>query len=307
MHRARVVVVGSSNIDLVVRTEHMPVPGQTVLGGDLLIASGGKGANQAVAAARLGAEVTLVARIGSDMFGDRALAEITASGVQTDYVIRDPDAPSGTALIVVDDSGQNSIVVAPGANARLRPEDVDAARPAFEEADVVVVQFETLLETVIHVLRLAKQMNKRAILNPAPARTLPEGFLRGVDVITPNEIEAAMLLGRPPDESSDPVEMAQALLGRGVGAAVVTLGRQGAVAVTPDRARQIAPFRVKAVDTTAAGDCFTGALACALGEGMGLEAAARFASAAAALSVTRPGAQSSMPHRGEVERFMANG
>jgi len=305
MQQARVVVVGSSNTDLVVRAKRIPVPGETVLGGDLLIASGGKGANQAVAAARLGAEVTLVARVGTDMFGDRALEEIASSGVRTDYVVRDPEEPSGTALIVVDDSGQNSIVVAPGANAHLTPEDVDAARPAFEEADVVVLQFEILLGTVAHAMALAKELNKRVVLNPAPARSIPEGFLRGVDVITPNEIEAAMLLGWEVGESFNGVAAAQALLEHGVSAAVVTLGDQGAVAVTPDRVREIAPFLVEAVDTTAAGDCFTGALACALGEGMRLGAATRFANAAAALSVTRLGAQPSMPNREEVEAFMA--
>jgi ribokinase len=263
--------------------------------------SGGKGANQAVAAARLGAQVTLVARVGKDLFGGRAVRDIAASGVNTDYIVRDPDAPSGVALICVAESGENSIVVAPGANDRLSPEDVDAALPAIRAADVVVLQLEIPLGTVAHAIRVAKGEGKPVILNPAPARSLPKGFLEAVDVITPNEIEAAMLLGILADAEVDPQSAGRAILDLGVKSAVLTLGDQGAAVVTREGATCVRALSVEPVDTTAAGDCFTGALACALAEGRSLEDAARFAATAASISVTRFGAQTSMPTRAEVD------
>jgi ribokinase len=302
--RAKVVVIGSSNTDMAVRTPRIPAPGETVLGGDFMMTSGGKGANQAVAAARLGADVTLIARVGTDVFGDRTVAHIAAAGVNTKYIVRDSRAASGVALICIAEDGQNSIVVAGGANNRLSPEDIDAARSAIEEADVITVQFETPLETVAHVIRVAKELGRQIVVNPAPALALPAGFLKGVDVITPNEVEAAMLLGLAPDECIEGAEAARRLLVLGVGAAVVTLGSEGAVCGTTGRVQQIPGKRVTAVDTTAAGDCFTGALACALGEGHELGPAISFANAAAALSVTRLGAQVSMPTRSEVESLI---
>jgi ribokinase len=305
MRRAKIVVVGSSNTDMAVKTPRIPKPGETIMGGDFMMVSGGKGANQAVAAARLGAEVALVARVGSDVFGNRAVASIGSTGVNTRYIVHDDSSPSGVALINIAKNGQNSIVVAPGANARLSPEDVDAARPAIEECHVVVLQFEIPLETVAHTIHLAKELGKIVIVNPAPAQTLPDGFLNGVDIITPNEIEAAMLLGIPLDSRFNGQAAAVALLEMGVGAAVVTMGSEGAIAATPGRIQQIPPKRVKVVDTTAAGDCFAGALACALGEEHELGPAIRFANAAASLSVTRLGAQTSMPIRQEVEQFIA--
>ncbi len=304
-HRAKVVVVGSSNTDMVVKTRRIPSPGETVLGGDFLMTAGGKGANQAVAAARLGAEVAFVARVGADIFGERAVENIAAAGVRTEHILRDESHPSGVALICVDERGQNSIVVAPGANGHLTPEDVEAARPAFAAADVVVIQFEVPLRTVAAAIGLAKALGKMAVVNPAPALPLPEGFLQGVDVLTPNEGEAAALLGQPLNEDFDGREAARALLEKGVGAAVVTLGPLGVAAATRERDFYAPPRTVKAVDTTAAGDCFTGALACALGEGMELGPAIHFANAAAALSITRMGAQPSMPSRQEVEAFLA--
>jgi ribokinase len=302
--RAKVVVIGSSNTDMAVKTPRIPGPGETVLGGDFMMTSGGKGANQAVAASRLGAEVTLVARVGTDMFGDRTVAHIGAAGVNTKYIVRDDMSASGVALICIGQDGQNSIVVAGGANNRLSPADVDAALPAIEDADVVTLQFETPLETVAHAIQIAKRLGKQVIVNPAPALDLPSDFLRGVDVITPNEVEAGMLLGLAPDERLDGADAAQRLLVLGVGAAVVTLGSSGAVSGVQGRVQRIPGKRVKAIDTTAAGDCFTGALACALGEGQELGPAVSFANAAAALSVTRLGAQTSMPARAEVESLI---
>ncbi len=300
---ARIVVVGSSNTDMVVKAPRIPAPGETILGGQFVMTPGGKGANQAVAAARLGAHVTFVGRVGADVFGEEALRNIEAAGVDTRFVVRDPEAPSGVALIAVDSGGQNSIVVAPGANGRLTHDDVERARPAFAAADVVVLQLEIPVETVARAVSLARELSKTVVLNPAPVQTLPDGLLRGVDVLTPNEHEAARLLGEDLDGTFDGVRAARGLLQSGVGAAVVTLGPNGAVAVTGSQVHLIPARRVQPVDTTAAGDCFTGALAVALGEGRDLAAASHFAAAAAALSVTRFGAQASMPHRQEVESF----
>ncbi len=306
--KPRIVVVGSSNTDMVVKTARIPTPGETVLGGEFLMTGGGKGANQAVAAARLGAEVTFVAKVGMDLFGEQAVHEIRAAGVNTEYVTGDPETPSGVALIFVEESGQNSIVVAPGANASLAPADVEAARPAFEQADVVVLQLEVPILTVAYAIRLAKDLGKRVILNPAPATALPSGFLNGVDVLTPNEIEAAMLLGAPPGADFQPAAAARALLKEGVGAVVVTVGAEGAIIVEAERSDRI--VRVKShpvipVDTTAAGDCFTGALAVGMAEGMLLAEAAGFANTAASVSVTRLGAQASMPSRNDVEQVLS--
>ncbi|MGC8667575.1 MAG: ribokinase [Chthonomonadales bacterium] len=301
---ARIVVVGSSNTDMVVRTPRIPSPGETVLGGEFVMTQGGKGANQAVAAARLGAEVSLVARVGQDVFGTQAIASIGTAGVNTAYIVRDDTAPSGVALIFVDGSGQNSIVVAPGANSRLSPADVDAARPAFEAASVVVLQLEIPLDTVTRAIELAKELEKTVLLNPAPVPSQPLP-MAGVDVVTPNEVEAAMLLGHSIQSPYEARDAAVALVRRlGVGAAVVTMGARGAVVATMDRVQEIPGKKVNAVDTTAAGDCFTGALATALGEGMALGPAAHFANAAAALACTRVGAQASMPYRNEVEAFI---
>lgn len=301
--KPRIVVVGSSNTDMVVKTSRIPAPGETITGGEFVVVQGGKGANQAVAAARLGADVTLVACVGRDVFGDRALASIGSSGVNTEYVVRDDTTPSGVALIYVEASGQNCIVTAPGANMRLRPEHVDAARPAFEQAQIVVLQLETTLEAVRRAIDLAKSLGIRVVLNPAPMREIPKGFFEGVDYLTPNESEAAMLLGRKPGES-DNRQLAQDLLSLGVGAAIVTQGSEGVMAAVPGRVQEIPARRVTAMDSTGAGDCFAGALACALAEGNDLGVALHFANAAAALSVTRMGSMTSLPTRDEVDKFI---
>ncbi len=306
MKPPKIVVVGSSNTDMVVKTARIPAPGETLVGGDLLMTAGGKGANQAVAAARLGGDVAFVGRVGMDMFGDRALADISAAGVDVSYVIRDPKAPSGVALIFVDDTGQNSIVVAPGANGLLTPADVDAARPAFERADVVVAQFEVPLDAVARVIDLARELGTPIIIDPAPATPIPHGFLDGVDFITPNDHEACALLGRPLDNSFDGPAAARALLAVGVKTAIITLGSKGALVATRDGCFEVDAPEVLAVDSTAAGDCFTGGLAVGLREGMGLDGAVSFACAAAALSVTKMGAQDSMPGRAEVEMKLRN-
>lgn len=305
--RARLVVVGSSNTDMVVRTPHIPVPGETVMGGDFLMNPGGKGANQAVAAARLGGDVTFVARVGADSFGTQARAGFERDGIRTAHVISDSAAPSGVALICVAASGENSIVVAPGANARLSPADVEAARPAFIGADWLLVQLEVPLPAVERAVDLAREHGVRVLLNPAPAPAtpLPAALLASVDVLTPNQSEAAQLCGLPPGTDLSPEDLARRLLARGVRQVVMTLGAAGGLVADASGCTRFAAAPVHAVDTTAAGDCFSGALAVALGEGQALPAAVRFAALAAGISVTRQGAQASLPTRAEVAGKLA--
>jgi ribokinase len=300
MASPRLLVVGSSNTDLIVRADRLPGPGETVLGGDLITAPGGKGANQAVAAARLGAAVTFVARVGQDMFGQTALDNFHREGLDTRYVMQDATAPSGVALIVVGPSGQNLIAVAPGANSRLTPQDVEAARPAFAEASVVILQLETPLETVRAAAHLGRAAGALVILNPAPAQPLPAELYAAVDLLTPNETEAALLTGE-----STPEAAAAVFLKQGVRTVIINLGEAGALLATQsDPMRRIPGFHVQALDTTAAGDAFNGGLGVALARGQPRESAVRFAHAVAALSVTRLGAQPSLPTLAEVEAFL---
>jgi ribokinase len=294
-----IVVVGSANTDMILKCDRLPGPGETVLGGHYIAAAGGKGANQAVAAARLGAEVVFVARLGRDWLGDQALAHYTAEGVRCDHLTRDDDLPSGVALIMVDAAGENLIGVAPGANGALRPEHVEQAAPAFQGASVLLVQLEIPLDTVGAALRLAHQHGVRAILNPAPARPLPDELIRGA-ILTPNETEAGQLT----DRTTDAKAAAQRLLERGAANVIVTLGEKGALVSEPGGFRAVPGFRVQAVDTTAAGDAFNGGLACALARGVALPEAVRYANAVAALSVTRLGAQPSLPIGDEVTQFL---
>ncbi len=299
MQRPKIVVVGSSNTDMVVRTEHLPMRGETVLGEKFIMTAGGKGANQAVAAARLGAEVTFVARLGRDLFGEQALAGYQAEGINTAYMVRDDDEPSGVALIVVDRQAENIITVAPGANKRLSAEDVRAAESAIREADGVLLQLEIPLTTVRAAIELAQQHKVRVILNPAPAQALPADLLSGVDVLTPNENEAARLLDGKADVALE------TLAARGSGTRVVTTcGARGCEVLSDGKRQHVPGFQVEAVDTTGAGDCFSGALAVALARGWQMIDAARYANAAAALAVTRFGAQTSMPTDEEVRQFL---
>ncbi|MBP6964775.1 MAG: ribokinase [Armatimonadetes bacterium] len=300
----RIVVVGSSNTDMVVKTERLPAPGETVTGGTFARVPGGKGANQAVAAARLGAGVVFVGKVGMDLNGDEAVRGLEREGIAAGFVARDPKAASGVALIFVDRSGENMIAVAPGANASLSPEDVERAAGEIAGADALVVQLEVPIEAVERAVRIAREAGVRVILNPAPARPVPAELLSEVDVLTPNESEARMLLGLGADEAADDPALLGRLLTAGCGAVILTMGARGALMVTADDATRIAPHAVDAVDATAAGDAFTGALAVGLSEGMTLGAAADFAGAAAALSVTRLGAQGSLAGRAEVEALL---
>jgi ribokinase len=305
--RGRVVVVGSSNTDLTLRVPHIPAPGETVGGRDLHVTGGGKGANQAVAAARAGAPVAMVAALGTDAFGDAALERLRAEGIDVGLVRRVPAVASGVALIFVDPAGENVIAVAPGANAELRPEDVAPIEADLGADDVVLLQLEIPLETVEAAIAIARRRGARVILNPAPARPLPETILGTVAWLTPNEHEATHLTGFGAGSAAGLAKAARTLHERGVASVLVTLGARGAYLSAAGAETIVRGFAVDVVDTTAAGDVFNGALAVALIEGRPPLDAVRFANAAAALSVTRPGAQASAPSRQAIEALLAGG
>lgn len=292
--KPRIVVVGSANTDLVVRVPRLPLPGETVSEGRFFRALGGKGANQAVAAARLGAAVTFVGCVGDDDLGQQAIEGLAAEGVDTGHMRREPAAPSGVALVMVDAAGENCISVAPGANASLTPSDVEAARDAIEGADALLLQLETPLESVEHAARTAHAAGVPVILNPAPARQLPESLLALLDVLTPNETEARMIAGAG-GEGMTPLEAAAEIRNRCGAAVVVTLGAEGALVLTERGEERVPGFPVNAVDSTAAGDAFSGALAVALASGADLRDAVRRGCAAGALAATVEGARPSLP------------
>jgi ribokinase len=303
----RIVVVGSANVDFVVLTPHIPAPGETVLGRDFVMAMGGKGANQAVGAARLGGDVTFIARIGRDVFGDQCLEAYEAEGIHTQNVGRDPDEATGVALIAVSEDGENSITVASGANMRLAPQHVEASASAFQDADVLVMQLEVPIDTNIAAAKLARRHGVRVVLNPAPARALPSDLLHLVDVITPNRIELAQLVGVSEAEinAMNEAQLAESVLSLGASHGVITLGAKGSLVATAAGHETVAPFEVTPVDTTAAGDAFNAGLAVALAAGdRSLAQAARYANACGALAATRMGAQPSLPSAAEVKVFM---
>ncbi|UCC98237.1 MAG: ribokinase [Phycisphaerales bacterium] len=291
-------------MDLVVTSARIPAVGETILGEDFIMTPGGKGANQAVAAAKLGADVHFVAKLGRDVFAAQSLNNFRAEGVKTEYVLQTENAPSGVALITVDHAGDNVIVVAPGANRKLSPQDVEEARSVIISSGAVVAQLEVPLETVGSAARLANSAGVPFILDPAPAQKLSPELLGMVDVLTPNETEAAILTGMEVTSEDTARAAARELLECGVKAVIVTMGAQGFLAATRESTGFVPAVKVDAVDTTAAGDAFTGALAAGLAQGRALSDAALFANYVAALSATKMGAQSSMPTRQDVERFM---
>ncbi len=302
--KKQIVVIGSSNTDMIIKIDRIPRPGETVIGGQFSTAPGGKGANQAVAAARAGGDVTFIARVGNDMFGREALNGFVADEINIEHVIKDTTAPSGVASIFVDRNGQNSIAVAGGANANLSPADIEAAEKTIACADILVMQLETPIETVTAAAMMAHADGVKVILNPAPAQPLTDEVLKTVSILTPNETEAGLLTGIGIEGEDDARRAAEALLERGVSTVLVTMGENGVIIVTADGARKVDAFKVDPIDTTAAGDAFNGALAVAIAEGSQLDKAVVFANAAAAMSVTKLGAQPSAPTRDEIDEFL---
>lgn len=303
MAQPQLVVAGSINTDIIVHSARLPATGETVLGGDWLMAGGGKGANQAVAAARAGANVHFVGRTGTDLFGRESVQRLKAEEIDTAYVVEDSLKKSGLAIIMVRPDGDNIISVAQGANAAVSPADIDAAGGAIEAADVLITQIEIPAHTVYHAIRTAHRLRTKVLLNPAPApsQPIPPEILGMIDYLVPNEVEAMCLAGRKDFDSS-----VKALLDRGVKHVIVTLGAKGAAVFDSSGRNDVPAFRVNAVDAVGAGDAFCGVLACAVAEGLDLLDAVRMANAAAALSVTRRGAQPSMPTRDEILRFLAH-
>lgn len=297
----KIVVVGSCNTDMVINMERLPLPGETLLGGKFFMNAGGKGANQAVAAARLGGKVNFVAKVGNDPFGMRSIDQYKAEGIGTKHVVVDKEHPSGVALILVDAHGENSIAVASGANAHLLPEDIDQAKGTIEDCDILLMQLETPMETIEHAAQMAKRAGGKVILNPAPAHSLPESLLANLYMLIANETEAEYISGTRITDMDSVARAADIICHRGVENVVITLGSKGAFIKERDTYHQVPALKVKAVDATAAGDTFCGAVCVALAEGRGIIEAVTFANRAAAVTVTRMGAQSSLPYRREVE------
>ena len=294
-----VVVFGSINMDLVVQSPRLPRKGETLTGAAFFMAAGGKGANQAVAAARLGAPTRMVGRVGDDMFGATLLAGLRADGVDSSGVTVTP-GPSGVALITVDDMGENTIIVVPGANGALDNNDLKRLDRALDGARVLLLQLEAPLATVIEAAQLARRRGITVILDPAPAQQLPEEIYPQIDIITPNETETAALVGITPATEALAAQAAALLLARGVGCAIIKRSDKGVYLANAQQQLQLPPFAVRAVDTVAAGDAFNGGLAAALAESRPLAEAARWGAAAGAIAVTRAGAQPALPTRAEV-------
>ncbi|RCK76828.1 MAG: Ribokinase [Anaerolineae bacterium] len=295
-----IVVVGSINMDLVVRAPRLPQLGETLLGGDFRTFPGGKGANQAVACARLGAKVSMVGRVGKDSFGDQLLAGIAENGVNIAAVERDSQEATGVALITVTEDGNNAIVVAPGANGRLTPQDVLRSQALFEEAEVLVLQLECPLAAVEQAIQLAKSYQMRVVLNPAPAQPLRDELVRSVDFLIPNQTELQILAGETATEKA-----IDHLLSLGVQNLILTLGEEGAMIVDQNQRTRVQAYKVQAVDTTAAGDAFVGAFAVAISQEKSILEAVQMGVAAGALAVTKAGAQPSLPTWQELQHFMA--
>lgn len=298
-----ILVIGSSNTDLVAHAKSLPKPGETILGGEFFVNPGGKGANQAVGAARVGKNVTFCCMTGEDDYGKSAKALFEKEGIDTSYVLSTSEAPSGVALITVDENAENCIVVASGANLKLTPEVVDGIRD-FGSYDIVLAQLETPMDTVEHIGELAKKNGVKFVLNPAPAAKLSEKLLSCIDIITPNETEAEIITGVHISDDESALAAAKCMHRMGVDTVIITLGSRGSLVSDKDGARFVHAFKVKAVDTTAAGDIFNGSLCVALSEGKAIDEAVRFASATASIAVTRKGAQASAPTRDEVEKVL---
>jgi len=300
----RVVVIGSANMDITVRVERLPHLGETVSGGEFYTAFGGKGANQAVAAYKAGADMRFLAKVGCDQNGDAIIENLEGLGLSSEGILRDESRHSGVAIIMVDGMGNNAIAVAPGSNRNLTQEDVLMAGSHISWGQVLLAQLETPLPSVREALRLARTHGLVTILNPAPAHPLPGEMLSLADILTPNEVEAAALTGIDVQSADEATRAAEKLLESGAKQVIVTLGKEGCCWVRRDRSQTFPSFPVEAVDSTAAGDAFNGALACAVAEGCPMEAAIRFGSAAGAIAATRRGAQDSLPTREEIVNLL---
>jgi ribokinase len=297
-----IVVVGSLNADLVVRSPRFPKPGETIRGEDLATIPGGKGANQAVAAARLGADVAMVGCVGADAFGSMLIENLKRNHVDTKRVLRDGSAATGTAIIVVDSNGENSIILSPGANGRINSGDIDAN--ALAGARLLLLQFEIPMETVVHAARLAREQKVKVVVNPAPAHEIPDELLKHTDYILPNETELALLTGKDTRDKASLEAAARSLVKRGVPNVIVTLGARGALVMTRLGKTYVPPYKVRPVDTTAAGDAFIGGMACALVNRKSLKDAVQYGCACGALATTKFGAQPSLPTADEVKKLM---
>jgi len=304
----KITVMGSFIVDLMARASHLPAAGETVKGSVFKIGPGGKGSNQGVAAHRLGAEVTMITKVGDDFFGHEvALRSFQDEGMETAYVFKDEKLSTGAALIMVDqNTSENKIVVTLGACDNILVEEIETARTAIENSAVFLTQLETNMEAIEKAVYIASQKNVMIILNPAPAREVPAEILRKVDILTPNETEACILSGIKIDSIEDAGRAARVLMEKGVGSVIITLGSKGALVVAEGKERFIAGHKVDVVDTTGAGDAYNGGLATALAEGMDIFASAEFANAVAALSVTKIGTAPAMPYREELEAFIKN-
>jgi len=304
---ADIVVVGGLNMDLVIKVARMPLPGETLAGHDFQAIPGGKGANQAAAAARLGPHVAMVGRVGDDAYGPQLVENLSRQGVDTTHIQVDGGAATGLALILVDQAGQNSIVTSAGANGRVGFGDVDRIEAVLSEAQLLLLQFEVPMEAVRHVIELAAGLPVKVVLNPAPAWPVSPESLAKVDYLVPNETEATALTGVEVEDTATAEAAARELLGYGVGAAIITLGAQGALLATREGSLHVPAAEVPAVDTTAAGDAFIGGLATALVRGFSLQEAVRYATCAGTLAVTAFGAQTSLPDKAQVQAFYESG
>lgn len=300
MDLKRIVVIGSSNTDMTISAERLPKPGETVLGGSFRMFSGGKGANQAVAAARMGGNVTFITKTGDDLFGKQNIEQYKNERIDTSYIFPDPDLPTGAALITVDRRGENCIVVASGANAALSPQEIERVREVIEKSDLLLLQLEIPIETVEYAAELAYEKGLKVILNPAPAASLPDKLLKCLYAIIPNKNEAEKLSGIPISDSASAKRAADVISGKGVAKVIITLGEKGAFIKDGSDYYEIPADKVKAVDTTAAGDTFCGAFCVGLSEGLSIEEAVKMANKASGIAVSRMGAQNSIPYRNEI-------
>lgn len=300
---SKIVVIGSANTDMTVKTSHLPLPGETILGGNFFMNQGGKGANQAVAVQRLGGDLLFVAKLGADVLGKQALNAYASEGIDTRFIVIDENVASGVALICVDNQAENSIVVASGANMQLQEADVDPALDEIQAGDILLMQLEIPLSTVVYAARKAHQRGAKVILNPAPAATLPHELFQYLDMITPNRIEAAMLTGISTDDENGLKLAVQEMRSWGVKNVIVTLGSQGSFVHEGKDSYYVEACKVEPVDTTAAGDTFNGAVCVGLAEGMNLKQAVQMAAQASALAVTKFGAQVSIPYRKDLSDF----